>query len=74
MAIFLPVAAGALPASWQHSLVRYLPSAAGQAIIGHTKFTPPAPLLAPWAGFGVFCGYAAAALLAAAITLNQRDA
>ena len=74
LAIFLPVAAGALPASWQSSLVRYLPTAAGQALIGRTKFTPPGPLLSPWAGFAVFCGYAAAALLAAAITLHRRDA
>ena len=74
LTIFVPVAAGALPASWQDSLVRYLPSAAGQAIIGRTKFTPPGPLLSPWAGFGVFCGYAAAALLAAAIMLHRRDA
>ncbi len=74
LTIFVPVAAAALPASWQHSLIRYLPSAAGQAIIGPTKFTPPDPLLSPWAGFGVFCGYAAAALLAAAITLHRRDA
>jgi ABC-2 type transport system permease protein len=74
LTIFVPVAAGALPPSWQDSLIRYLPSAAGQALIGRTKFTPPNPLLSPWAGFGVFCGYAAAALLAAAITLNRRDA
>jgi ABC-2 type transport system permease protein len=74
LTIFLPVAAGALPGSWQDSVIRYLPSAAGQAIIGRTKFTPPNPLLSPWAGFGVFCGYAAAALAATAITLYRRDA
>jgi ABC-2 type transport system permease protein len=43
-------------------------------IIGHTKFTPPGHLLSPWAGFAVFCGYAAAILLAAAMTLHRRDA
>jgi ABC-type transport system involved in multi-copper enzyme maturation permease subunit len=39
--IFLPVSAGALPAAWQNHVTRYLPSAAGQAVIGPTKFTPP---------------------------------
>jgi hypothetical protein len=31
---------GVLPAAWQDSLNPYLPSVAGQAVIGHTKFTP----------------------------------
>lgn len=52
----------------------YLPSVAGQMIIGHTKFSPPGHLLAPWAGFAVFCGYTAAVLAAAAVTLCRRDA
>jgi hypothetical protein len=43
-------------------------------IIGPTTFTPPGHLLSPWAGFGVSCGYAAAALIAAAITISGRDA
>jgi len=30
--------------------------------------------LSPWAGFAVFCAYAAVALAAAAITLRSRDA
>jgi hypothetical protein len=46
LTIFVPVAAGALPASWQNSLVRYLPSAAGQAIIGRTNF-PTGPAAVP---------------------------
>ena len=29
--------------------------------------------LAPWTGFGLFCGYAAAALAIAAILLRRRD-
>lgn len=71
--IFLPVSAGALPAAWQNSVNRYLPSVAGQVIIGRAKFTPPGHLLAPWTGFAVFCG-ADAILITAAITLNRRDA
>jgi len=74
LVIFLPVAVGALPAASQDHINPYLPSVAGQAVIGHTKFNPPGPLLSPWTGFAVFCGYAAAILIAAAITLRRRDA
>lgn len=72
--IFLPASVGALPAAWQGDINPYLPSAAGQMIIGHTKFTPPGHLLAPWTGFTVFCAYTAAVLIAAAIALHRRDA
>ena len=72
--IFLPVSAGALPASWQGNVNPYLPSVAGQMIIGHTKFAPPGHLLAPWTGFSVFCAYTAATLIAAAINLRRTDA
>jgi len=72
--ILLPAAAGALPAAWRNDVSPYLPSVAGQMIIGHTKFTPPGHLLGPWAGFAVFCGYTAATLIAAAVMLRRRDA
>lgn len=72
--VFLPASVGALPAAWQNDVNPYLPSVAGQMIIGHTKFTPPGHLLAPWTGLTVFCGYTAAILLAAAIALHRRDA
>lgn len=71
--IVLPAAVGALPAAWQGDITPYLPSVAGQAVIGRTKFTPAGHLLAPWTGFAVFCGYAAAILIAAAIALSRRD-
>lgn len=74
LVIFLPISVRALPAGWQASINPYLPTVAGQALIGQTKFTPPGPLLAPWAGFAVFCGYALAVLAAAAITFTRRDA
>jgi hypothetical protein len=74
MLIFLPIGVGALPAAWQNDVNPYLPSVAGQAIIGHTKFTPPGHLLSPWLGFAVLCGYTAAILIAAAITISRRDA
>ena len=59
---------------WRTATSRYLPSAAGQAIIGRTKFTPPGRLLSPWTGFVLFCAYAAAVLIAGVICLNRRDA
>jgi len=51
-----------------------LPSAAGQAVIGRTKFAPPGQPLPPWAGFARFCACTAAVLTVAALTLNRRDA
>lgn len=71
--LILPVLVQGLPSAWQAAITRYLPSAAGQAIIGHTKFTPPGHLLSPWAGFALFCAYTAATLTAAAVVLSRRD-
>jgi len=70
--VVLPELANALPASVRNTVQKYLPSGAGQAIIGHTKFGPP-ELLPSWAGFGVFCAYAAVALTSAAVILHRRD-
>ena len=72
--ILLPAFAGALPAAWRGHVNPWLPSVAGQVIIGPATFTPPGHLLSAWAGFGVSCGYAGAALIAAAITIGRRDA
>ncbi|MGH3253273.1 MAG: hypothetical protein ACRDOI_44620 [Trebonia sp.] len=62
----------ALPASWQPHVSPYLPGDAGKAVFA----TPPygADTLHPWAGFAVYCGYAAAVIAAAAIALRKRDA
>ena len=50
--LILPVLVQGLPVTWQDTITRYLPSIAGQAIIGHTRFTPPGhtahPLDRPW--------------------------
>jgi ABC-type transport system involved in multi-copper enzyme maturation permease subunit len=72
--IILPVLVQGLPPSWQSAITRYLPSVAGQAVIGRTRFAPPGQLLTPWAGFALFCAYTAAVLIAAALTLTRRDA
>src|SRR5919202_1350141 len=72
--LVVPGIATALPGAWQDTVVPYLPAAAGQAIIGQTRFAPAGPhLLAPWTGFAVLCAYTAVALSAAAITLSSRD-
>ena len=71
----LPGIVGALPSSWERAVTPYLPSDAGQAPIGRTKFAPQGVhLLPPWTGFAAGCAYAAAALVAAAVLLNRRDA
>jgi ABC-type transport system involved in multi-copper enzyme maturation permease subunit len=72
LVLILPGLVNALPSSWQDAISKYLPSLAGQALIGSTRFAP-AHQLSPWAGFGVFCAYAAAALVAAAVVLARRD-
>jgi ABC-2 type transport system permease protein len=74
LVIFVPIAVGALPATWQEHVNPYLPSVAGQVIIGRTKFTPAGHLLSPWTGLAVFCGYTLAVLIAAATALDHRDA
>ena len=68
--LVLPGIVGALPASLANQISPYLPSTAGEAIfhLGHS-----AHILAPWVGFGVFCGYAAVALLGGAVALKLRD-
>jgi ABC-2 type transport system permease protein len=69
--IVLPVAAFLLPTGVRGHVMPYLPDSAGMAIM-QTIASPGQ--LPPWTGFGVFLGYTAATLLAAAILLNHRDA
>ena len=66
----LPVLANFLPSSLE-AIEKYLPSNAGQVIIGGAG---GADTLTPWVGLGVFGLYAVAALAAAAFTLVHRDA
>jgi hypothetical protein len=74
LVFILPGIVGALPSSWENAVTPYLPSDAGQALIGRTKFAPQGlHLLSPWAGFAVVCAYAAAAFIAAAVTVSRRD-
>ncbi|MEV1286152.1 ABC transporter permease [Micromonospora sp. NPDC049679] len=69
--LILPTLAEVLPSSWAKHVVPYLPSNAGQAVMA-VQQAPGDP--APWTGFGVFCAYAAATIIAAGILLKRRDA
>lgn len=69
--LILPVIFEALPTSWNDTVGPYLPSNAGGAL---WSLRSDHPTLAPWAGFGVFCAWAAAGLIAAAFLLRRRDA
>ena len=60
-----------LPSSWNDAISPYLPSNAGQAIMGVTE---GAPILAPWTGFALFAGYTAALIAVAAVLIRRRDA
>ena len=60
-----------LPQSWQDTIGPYLPMNAGDALY---TVRPEAHMLRPWAGFGVFCLYAAAALATGLVLIGRRDA
>jgi hypothetical protein len=67
----LPVLTNVLGRSWRNAISPYLPTNAGEAVAQlHTQ----ANSLAPWTGFGLFCGYTAALLILAASLLRRRDA
>ncbi len=67
----LPSLALLLPSSMD-VVQKFLPSNAGQALVGAgTRGTNE---LSPWVGFGVFCIYAIAALVIAGSSLVRRDA
>lgn len=69
--LIVPIIANFLPSGWGITFREYLPSNAGTDVM---NLGPTAPhQLSPWAGFGVFCAYAAVVLLAAAAVLRQRD-
>jgi ABC-2 type transport system permease protein len=79
----LPIAGNLLPNSWQDHVDKWLPTAAGAQIwtVNHAPRLNSAspigasgPMLSPWTGFAVFCGYAAIALAAGLILFRQRDA
>ena len=69
--LVLPVIASALPTTWANRINKFLPSNAGQALLGGFSDTTQ---MTPWRGFALFCGYAALAVAVAAVLLKRRDA
>lgn len=68
----LPGISAILPSSVNNAVSPYLPLSAGTTVASH-RFDNPHHL-APWTGFGLFCAYAAAAIIAAAVMMLRRDA
>ena len=66
----LPPIIGLFPASFSNSVDPYLPSNAGGAL---WTINPDTNTLHPWAGFAVFCAYAVASLVIAAVLMMRRD-
>ena len=66
----LPPLMNVLPSSWNNAITPYLPSEAGRQVMA---LVPASGQLSVWAGFGLFCGYAALALAVAAFLLVRRD-
>jgi ABC-type transport system involved in multi-copper enzyme maturation permease subunit len=69
--LVLPALGEFLPSSWAVHVDPYLPSTAGRSV---TELQTSSPFLSPWAGFGVFCAYAAAAIIIGAVLVRRRDA
>ena len=77
------VAGNLLPHGLQDHVDKWLPTAAGAQIwtVNHAPHLNSAspigasgPMLSPWTGFAVFCGYAAIVLAAGLILFRKRDA
>ncbi len=68
----VPGIVSVLSTSLRNAINPYLPSNAASAFFT-ARPDPADHLLRPWAGFGVFCAYTAALLLAAAVQLVRRD-
>ena len=66
----LPPILGLLPSSWSNAINPYLPSNAAGVL---WTITRDPHTLAPWAGFALFCGYAAASIAIAAVLMLRRD-
>jgi ABC-2 type transport system permease protein len=60
-----------LPTNWRNVVINYLPANAGNQIFNVLR---PHGALAPWAGLGVLCLYALAAIIPAAVLIERRDA
>jgi ABC-2 type transport system permease protein len=68
----LPGISAILPSSVNDSISPYLPLNAGTTVASHTFDN--SHHLTTWGGFGLFCAYAAAAIVGATVVLLRRDA
>lgn len=67
-----PLLLDLLPESWKTTIGPYIPMQAGDQIYVAVRHETAA--LAPWTGFGVFCLYAAVAVLTGLFAITRRDA
>ena len=67
----IPIVVGFLPGSLADEIGKYLPGAAGLAVV--TVQPDPATSLRPWTGCGVFCAYAVVLLGFAAVRMRRGD-
>jgi ABC-type transport system involved in multi-copper enzyme maturation permease subunit len=67
-----PLLLDILPGSWKTTVGPYIPMQSGSQIFVAARREVVS--LGPWTGFGVFCLYAAVALLAGFIVIKRRDA
>ena len=65
------VLSGFLPNSWAEHVDKWIPFNAGSAIWENLSGVK---MFSPWVGFGVFCAYAAIAVVAGGILFRTRDA
>jgi len=69
----LPIIVHIMPDSWQHNIIHWLPSSAGEVLT--TTVGPPPPYhFSPWAQLAVTVAWVAAALVAGTILFRKRDA
>lgn len=68
--LVLPLLVLPLPSPWSGDVGKYLPGSAGSQVytVAHASGS-----LAPWVGFGVFCGYALASLGIGIVLIRRRD-
>jgi ABC-2 type transport system permease protein len=63
-----------LPQNWQNHVDKWMPAIAGGQIWTVVSKGPNPQVFTPWAGFAVFCGYAAIAVIAGLLLFRKRDA
>ena len=63
-----------LPQSWQNTVDKWVPFNAGGQIWRQHAGLPAEHMFSAWTGFGVFCAYAAVAIIVGLILFRKRDA